>query len=126
MSSHKNKNQNSKPHSESNSRAIPDQKKDNRRKYKSHEQKKKDANSKPEYYGTVKRWNDNGYGFILWNGEDEEEDDPQDVFFHMSEVTNKVSNKGSWLSDSPGRKCTFSLGLNPKSRKMQAMNVCIW
>ena len=102
-----------------------DQKRNNRKKY--HKNKKSDANSKPTYHGTVKSWNSNGYGFISWYDEEkEDEGDPQDIFFHISYVINKVTNKGSWLSNSPGRKCTFNLDLSPKTRKMQATNVSIW
>ena len=76
------------------------------------------------HHGIVKCWKTNGYGFITWNGEDEWK--PQDIFFHMYNVKNNVSDKGSRLSNSPGRKCTFNLGLNPKSRKIEAKNVFIY
>lgn len=78
------------------------------------------------HHGIVKCWKTNGYGFITWNGEDEEEEKPQDIFFHMYNVKNNISNNGSRLSNSPGRKCTFNLGLNPKTKKMEAKNVFIY
>jgi len=100
-------------------------KKNNRKIYKDHK-KRSEASIRPTYHGIVRVWNNSGYGFITWDGEDEEEEEPQDIFFHMSNVTNNISNKGSWLSNSPGRKCTFNLGLNRKSRKMEAKNVSIY
>ena len=101
-------------------------KKNNRKKYKDHKEKRSEASLRPTYYGIVKVWNNSGYGFITWNGEDEEEKEPQDIFFHICNVTNNILNKGSWLSNSQGRKCTFNLGLDSKSRKMQAQNVSIY
>ena len=106
--------------------AMFGQKKDNRKKYREHKKKKSEASLGTTYHGIVKSWKSDGYGFIIWNGEEDVEDEPQDLFFHISEVKNNISNKGSWLSNSPGRKCTFHLGLSSKSRKMEAKNVNIY
>ena len=102
------------------------EKKNNRKKYQKHQNKKSEASLGPTYHGTVKSWKNDGYGFIIWNGEEEVGEEPQDLFFHISEVKNDTSNKGSWLSNSPGKKCTFNLGLSSKSKKIEAKNVSIY
>ena len=106
------------------------EKKGKREKNRGDKEKKLDKSLKPIYHGIVKNWKDNGYGFITWNGENEEEDVPQDIFFHISQVTNYTGKKGSWLSNSPGRKCTFNLGFSESwtgkiKRKLEAKNVFI-
>ena len=63
--------------------------------------------------GTIKKMNDNGYGFIS------PEEGDKDVFFHANDVTDEVGFKGLNEGDS----VSFEMGESPKGPK--ATNVTL-